>query len=87
MLAALVSAVLLASADQPAKAAAPASPAPSASAVKAKGPEITCWVEMPTGSHLAKRICATREELDQAQREAKAALDVGNHGPAALKPK
>ena len=76
MLLILMSAVLMAGAD----AAAPASPAPAAAPVsgqpahKRSAVDATCWVERPTGSHIRTPICATREELEKAQRDGRDAV-------------
>ena len=79
MVAMLLSVLVMAAAD-PAPAAVPpavkvAAPAPA----KAKTPALTCWDERPTGSHVSKRICATREELDKAQRDAQDTFGSLNH--------
>lgn len=76
MFAVLMSALLMGAADPPSPAAAPTPPnAVSARPVKKPdGQERVCWEEKPTGSHLAKTICATRDELERAQQEAKASL-------------
>ena len=75
MFAMLMSALLMAGAD-PAPSAAPAS-VPLAVAQplkKSKASDVTCWDERPTGSHVSKRICATREELEKAQRDGQDAV-------------
>jgi hypothetical protein len=70
------------STDAPAASAAPAPPpaaaAAPAQAKKRKDSDVVCWNEMPTGSHFAKRICATREELELNQRTSQDAM----HGRA-----
>jgi hypothetical protein len=73
--------LLLAGADPASAATAPpANAPPAAAAPKAKAPAMTCWDERPTGSHVTKRICATPEELEKAQRDAQEGLAHRNHG-------
>jgi hypothetical protein len=79
---ALMSALLLAaveSAPQSAVApsAAPAAPTAAESAAAPKKPdgsEKVCWEEHPTGSHLSKTICATRDQLERERQEANESL-------------
>jgi len=76
-----LSLLMLAGADPvPAAMAAPAKAPPPAGPAKPKAPAMTCWDERPTGSHLPKRVCATREELEKAQRDAQDGLDHRNPG-------
>jgi len=65
-----------ATAVPPAPTVAPVSAAPAAApGKKAPGPDDkVCWNEEPTGSHLPHRVCATRAERDQMQREAQESL-------------
>jgi hypothetical protein len=71
----LMSALLMAGAD-PAPTAAPAGapPAVAQPLKKSKASDVTCWDERPTGSHVTKRMCATREELEKAQRDGEDAV-------------
>ena len=79
MLSVLMAAMLMAAAepsasaaaDGPAAAAAPAAPA---KADKPKGIDKVCWEERPTGSHVTKRFCATRDEREKMEQDAQAAV-------------
>ncbi len=75
MFAAVMSALLLAGTD-PAPST-PVSNSPNAASQDAKAskaPELACWDEKPTGSHMIKRICATKEQLEKAQRDGQDAV-------------
>jgi len=57
-----------AAADTPAAAAAPAKPE------KPKGSDRVCWDERPTGSHVSKHFCASRDELEKMQHDGQEAV-------------
>jgi hypothetical protein len=79
----MASLVLAAAADTtPAPAAtagAAATPIPvTAQKPKAKDTDTVCWTEQVTGSHYPHRVCSTRAELEQRQRQDQEA--VAQHG-------
>jgi len=79
VLSVLVAAMLMAAAEPSASAAAAApaataAPAAPAKAERRKGVERVCWDERPTGSHVSKHFCATRDELDKMQHDAQEAV-------------
>lgn len=80
MFAVLISTLLLAGADPAPSAATDAPATANATDKKPSASDVTCWDERPTGSHVTKRVCASREELEKAQRDAKASLDSRNIG-------
>ena len=41
---------------------------------KPNGTDLICWDEKPAGSHIVKRICATRAEVERMQQAARDAL-------------
>lgn len=92
MISILVSLAALAFADPtpaPEGGAAPAAAAaPGPAKPKAKGSDQVCWEEMPTGSHYAKRYCATRDELETRQQRDQDALNQRGRSPSpgAMKP-
>ena len=68
----LVAALLLAAATPdpaPAPSATPTSAAQPSADAPQKKPEKICWDETPTGTRFSRRVCATREELDQRRRD------------------
>ena len=81
MVAMLMSVLLLAAGDPAPAASPPAAKAAAPARPKAKAPAMTCWDERPTGSHVPQRICATREELDKAQRDGQDAVTGLDHRP------
>jgi hypothetical protein len=85
----IITALALAAAVDPSAGASSSPPAPTVAAVSAvpatepgkKAPspdDKVCWNENPTGSHLPRRVCATRAERDQMQREAEQAMEHHN---------
>ena len=79
MLSILVAAMLMAAAEPSAVAAtdAPAAAAPPAAQAKAdkpKGSDKVCWDERPTGSHVSKHFCATRDEVEKMQHDGQEAV-------------
>jgi len=71
VIAVLLSTLLMA-ADPAAASVTPAAAAPAAAASpdKTNGGEMVCWEERPTGSHVAQRICESRDHLEKAKRAA-----------------
>jgi len=41
---------------------------------KPNGTDVICWDEKPAGSHIVKRICATRAEVERMQEMSKQAI-------------
>jgi len=41
---------------------------------KPNGTDVICWDEKPAGSHIVKRICATRGEVERMQEMSKQAI-------------
>jgi hypothetical protein len=80
VLSVLMATLVLAAADTtPAPAASAATPIPAAAPkAKAKDSDTVCWTEQVTGSHYPHRICSTRAELEQRQRQDQEA--VAQHG-------
>lgn len=79
MLPALMAALTLAAADPSSAPAAPATPVAAApEKPKPKDTDTVCWTEQVTGSHYPRRVCSTRLELEQRQRQDQAAI--GQHG-------
>ena len=79
MLSVLMAAMLMAAAEPSAAAAADApaavgAPATQAKAEKPKGSDKVCWDERPTGSHVSKHFCATRDEREKMEQDAQAAV-------------
>jgi len=79
VLSVLMAAMLMAAAEPSASAAADApapagAPATQAKAAKPKGSEKVCWDERPTGSHISKHFCATRDEREKMEQDAQAAV-------------
>ena len=79
MLSVLMAAMLMAAAEPSASAAADApaaagAPATRAKAAKPKGSDKVCWDERPTGSHISKHFCATRDEREKMEQDAQAAV-------------
>ena len=86
MFAVLMSTLLMAAIDPTPAAATPAPPSAAAAvasqaAQKPKTTDVTCWEERPTGSHVSKRVCASREQIDKAQRDGEDATVSRNRGP------
>jgi len=81
VLAILMSTLLLAAADPPPAAASPAtpSPAPAARKVAERPTDEVCWMEKPTGSHITRQICATREQVEKALRDGQDAVSHNLH--------
>jgi len=72
--------VLAAAADTTPAPASTAAPPPVAAAQKpkAKDTDTVCWSEQVTGSHYPHRVCSTRAELEQRQRQDQEAI--AQHG-------
>lgn len=72
MLSLLMAAMLMAAEPSAAASAdaAVAAPAIPSKVQKAKGDDKICWDERPTGSHVSKHFCATRDEREKMEREA-----------------
>jgi hypothetical protein len=76
VLAILVTALVAFADPTPPSAGGPApAAAPAAVASKAKGSDKVCWDEAPTGSHYTRRYCATRDELEQREKQDKDLLN------------
>jgi hypothetical protein len=85
----VISALLMAAADPtPSAAAASVSPPPAAVAAvpekKHKGSDRVCWEERPTGSHVTTHVCATRDQLDDAQHAGQALVSSTVQSPPAI---
>jgi hypothetical protein len=86
----VISALLMAAADPtPSAAAAGVSPPPVAVAAAApekkhKGSDRVCWEERPTGSHVTTHVCATRDQLDDAQHAGQALVSSTVQSPPAI---
>jgi len=71
----ILAAHLLAIADPaPATEGGPTVPAAAAQPAKPKSDKV-CWDEAPTGSHYTRHYCASREELEQRERQDKDSLN------------
>jgi Spy/CpxP family protein refolding chaperone len=77
--------LMLAAAD-PAPSAAAASPPAAVATATAAAParkprpdDQVCWYEKPTGSHLTKEVCATREQAEKAMRDGEDAVSHNDH--------
>ena len=84
-------AALLFAATEPGASSAVAASPPTAAPIAAAAPkkkqsspnDRVCWTEYPTSSHLPKTFCATRQEREDMEREARDSLKQNNRGNGA----
>jgi predicted secreted protein len=62
-------AALALAAGDPTPPAPATTPAPAAEKAQPKDSDRVCWMEQVTGSHRTTRVCSTRGELEQRQRQ------------------